>query len=199
MKTFLKTLALILIIVGTEELYAQIGSDVPMLYLNPSPKFNGLGMTGTALPNEDPAGFYYNPAQLGYISQNNIVSFQDYPSDVNWYNHTWLDLKYRNTSFNIGYNFKDLLGGLNLSAGFGYIHSKFDFGNFYIPISTNVLNLVDQYDQYDAYGFGVGIDYYLQFNIGFTFKNILSHLIGYANRASILLMKKTMLLIMAFF
>ena len=72
-------------------------------------------------------GFYYNPAQLGYISQNNTISLQMYPSKVNWFGAVYdNNIKYDNTSFNIGYNFEKLLSGLKLSAGFGYIHSKFD-------------------------------------------------------------------------
>jgi len=183
MKTFLKPIIVLLLLIFAENLAAQGESAIPMLYFNPSPKLNGLGMTGTSLPNDDPAGFYYNPAQLGYISQTNNISLQEYPSNVNWAPNALFfnTIKYRNTSFNIGYNFNKLLNGLNLSAGFGYIHSKFDFGNFYItgPDSPNPLYSIDEYDQYDAYGFGVGIDYFVQFNIGITYKNILSQLAGY--------------------
>jgi hypothetical protein len=179
MKTFFKTSAIILIIVFRNNMFAQGDAAVSMLYLNPSPKLNGMGMVGTALPNDDPAGFYYNPAQLGYISQTNNVSFQIYPSNVDWLGFNFLS--YENTSFNIGYNFKNLLGGLNLSAGFGYIHSKMDWGNFIFtgPDSPTPLYSADSFDQFDAYGFGVGIDYIIQFNIGLTYKNILSHLPAY--------------------
>jgi len=157
MKSFLTTFLLILILASTSNLVAQ-GS----LYLNPSPLENGLGMTGTSLPNEDPAGFYYNPAELGYISQTNNISWQVYPSGANWLGNN-ADIKYQNTSFNIGYNFKQLLGGLNLSAGFGYIHSNYD-------MSSGTL-FSRQDERYNAYGFGVGIDYFVQFNIGITYKN----------------------------
>jgi len=179
MKTFFKTLAIILIFVFRNTIFAQGESAVPMLYLNPSPKLNGLGMVGTSLPNDDPAGFYYNPAQLGYISQTNNVSFQFYPSKLNWLGLNFT--KYENTSFNIGYNFKNLLGGLNLSAGFGYIHSKMNFGNFIFsaPDSPTPLYSADSFDQFDAYGFGVGIDYLVQFNLGITYKNIHSQLPAY--------------------
>jgi hypothetical protein len=103
MKTFPKTLAIFLIIVFKSTVFAQGDAAISMLYLNPSPKLNGLGMAGTSLPNDDPAGFYYNPAQLGYISQTNDISIQFYPSNVDWLGFHYA--KYENTSFNIGYNF----------------------------------------------------------------------------------------------
>jgi hypothetical protein len=180
MKTILKAFVIISIFIFTGKLSAQADAAVPMLYLNPSPKLNGLGMTGTSLPNEDPAGFYYNPAMLGYISQNNTISFQMYPSKVNWLGFNFLS--YENKSFNIGYNLKNLLGGLNLSAGFGYIHSKMDWGKFIFtgPDSPTPLYSppysVDTFDQFDAYGFGVGIDYFVQFNVGISYKKIISQI-----------------------
>ncbi|MEJ2055283.1 MAG: hypothetical protein P8X42_15315, partial [Calditrichaceae bacterium] len=43
----------------------------PILYLYPpSASLNSAGGAFTALPTDDPFGFYYNPAQLGQFSQN---------------------------------------------------------------------------------------------------------------------------------
>jgi len=181
MKTFLKFTVVFIITVLSGNMYAQSEAAIQMLYFNPSPKLNGLGMAGTSSPNEDPAGFYYNPAQLGYISQTNNISFQEYPAGVSWLNNYLGDYKYRNTSFNIGYNFNKLLNGLNLSAGFGYIHSKFDYGNYLVYPNGDRMtyNTVDNYDQYNAYGFGVGLDYFVQFNIGITYKKISSQIGAY--------------------
>ncbi len=113
------------------KIFAQGEAAIPGLYLTPSPKFNAMGMIGTSIPNNDPFGFYYNPAQLGHASQSTNFAFQFYPSKVDWLN--FHSLNYDNTAFNIGYNFKNLLNGLSLSAGFGYIHSKIDYGNLFIP------------------------------------------------------------------
>ncbi|MHB1686768.1 MAG: PorV/PorQ family protein [Ignavibacteriaceae bacterium] len=166
MPTYIKVSLLFLLVLSTAKLNAQYQSALPMLYLNPSPRLNGLGMVGTSLPNDDPFGFYYNPAQLGHYSQTNNLSYQLYPSNVDWLGFNLIT--YRNSAVNIGYNFKKELNGLSLSAGFGYIHSKLDYGPF---IDTG-----DRYDEFNAYSLGIGIDYYVQFNIGITYKNIYSFL-----------------------
>ena len=164
-----------LLIFSVSILKAQIQSAIPMLYLNPSPRLNGLGMVGTSLPNDDPFGFYYNPAQLGHFSQTNNLSYQFYPSNVNWLNLN--RLTYRNSAVDIGYNFKNELHGLSLSAGFGYIHSKLDYGTFtVIGTSLQTPYAYTTYDEFDAYSLGIGIDYYIQFNIGITYKSINSQL-----------------------
>jgi hypothetical protein len=74
-----------------------------------------------------------------------------------------------------------LLKGINLSAGFGYIHSKFDYGNFYVtgPESPTPLSEIDRLDEFNAYGVGVGINYFVQFSMGLTFKQISSNLPAY--------------------
>ncbi len=161
--------------IGNEN-YAQGEAAIPVLELNPSPKFDAMGMVGTSIPNDDPFGFYYNPAQLGYNSRNNNISFQFFPSKVNWLGFN--NVSYNNTAFNIGYNFQKLLNGLSLSAGFGYIHSKSDYGTF---------GVVDNYDEFNAYGIGLGIEYnYIRFNIGLTYKKINSKLGSYIDQNKIL-------------
>jgi len=139
------------------------------LNLSPSPLINGMGMAGAAMHTDDPAAFAFNPAHLGDISQSNTISFQFYPSAEKWPVYVYSTI--RNTSFNIGYNFKNMLNELNLSVGLGYIRSKFDYGTFIKPYKGNWVN-IDNYEQYDLYGLGIGIDYYVQFNIGFTYKAI---------------------------
>jgi hypothetical protein len=149
---------------------AQGEAALSFLALNPSPQQNGLGRTGVSHPNDDPFGFYYNPAMLGYSSQTNNISFQSYPGSVDWFN---LDLlKLNSQAVNIGYNFRKELNGFNLSAGAGFIYSKFSselssFDNF---------NTYNSYDSYNAYGMGVAIDYGILFSIGITFKNVRSKL-----------------------
>ena len=166
----------------TNEVFAQGDAAVPMLYLNPSPKYNAMGMVGTSIPNNDPFGFYYNPAQLGNFSQNNNLAIQIYPSKVDWLNFNLIS--YDNTAFNLGYNFKNLLNGLSLSAGFGYIHSKMDFGPYIMtgPDSPTPIGTFDSYDEFSAYGIGLGIEYdYIRFNLGITYKNINSVLTSQTN------------------
>ncbi|MCL5029650.1 MAG: hypothetical protein M1480_11625 [Bacteroidetes bacterium] len=154
----------------SSNLLAQVTTAVPMLYLDPSPQLNGMGMVGTGLPTNDPFGFYYNPAQIGYNSQANNISLQFYPSKVNWLGLNVVS--YNNIAVNAGYNFKNLLNGLSFSAGFGFIHSKMDYENPFGISPYYPGN--DSYDEFNAYALGVGIDYYVQFNIGLTYKKITS-------------------------
>ena len=64
MKAFLLVFLVFLSFQIGNKVFAQGEAAIPMLYLNPSPKFNAMGMVGTSIPNNDPFGFYYNPAQL---------------------------------------------------------------------------------------------------------------------------------------
>jgi hypothetical protein len=90
--------------------FAQGEAAVPFLLLNPSPSLSAMGSTGTALPTEDPFGFLWNPAQLGYTSQTNNFSYIFYPAKLEWLPAFNLDLELRAIAFNAGYNFKDLIG-----------------------------------------------------------------------------------------
>jgi hypothetical protein len=156
MKLQLFFLSFLLILSLTNLSFAQSS-----LVLNPSTRASGLGWTGVSNPTDDPLGFYYNPALLGHSSQHNNISIEFNPGANKWGN--FADLKYSNYGFNFGYNFKNLLGGLNLSAGAGFIHSNFDFG-------ANER----AYDCYNAYGFGASIDYYILLSVGITYKDIQS-------------------------
>ena len=141
--------------------FAQGEAAVPFLLLQPSPSLSAMGQTGTAMPTEDPFGFLWNPAQLGYTSQTNNFSFIFYPSKLEWLPQLNLDLELKGIAFNVGYNFEDLIG-IPIGFGFGYSNPEFDFGE----LGGN--------DSYNAYSFGLGIDYYVQLNLGYTVKDITS-------------------------
>lgn len=102
---------------------------------------------------------------LGYFGQNNNISMQTYPGSIDWLNLERFD--YNSTAFNLGYNFKNELNGLNLSVGAGYIHNRINFETF---------SGSESYDSYNSYGLGVSIDYYVTLALGITFKNIHSEL-----------------------
>ena len=141
--------------------FAQGEAAVPFLLLNPSPSLSAMGSTGTALPTEDPFGFLWNPAQLGYTSQTNNLSFIFYPSKVDWAPNSYLDMEFKGIALNAGYNFKELIG-FPLSFGFGYSNPEFDYGE------------LGGTDYYNAYSFGLGVDYFVQLNIGYTIKDVTS-------------------------
>jgi hypothetical protein len=155
--------------------FAQGEAAVPFLLLNPSPSLSAMGATGTALPTEDPFGFLWNPAQLGYTSQTNNLSFIFYPSKLEWIPAFNLDLELKGIALNAGYNFKDLIG-FPLSFGFGYSNTEINFGEFIRtgeggpePIGT-----FGAKDYYNAYSFGLGIDYFVQLSVGYTIKDVTS-------------------------
>lgn len=119
-----------------------------------------MGQTGTALPSEDPFAFIWNPAQLGYTSRNNNLSFNFYPSNGEWI-PSFFNYELNSLAFNLGYNLKDIVD-FPLSVGIGYSNVKYNYG------------LAGGRDDCDAYSLGFGIDYYCQFNAGFTYKSITS-------------------------
>ncbi len=155
--------------------FAQGNAAIPFLLLPTSPSLSAMGATGTSLPTDDPFGFLVNPAQLGFTSQQNNLSFLFYPSNVKW---AGIDqLKLSGLALNAGYNFKNLIG-IPLSVGFGFSNPELSYGEFNFtgkgdptPIKT-----VEPKDSYNAYSFGIGIDYYVMFSAGITFKNVSSEI-----------------------
>lgn len=161
--------------------FAQGEAAVPFLMLNPSPSQSAMGATGTALPTEDPFGFLWNPAQLGYTSQTNNLSFIFYPSKLEWIPIWNADLELSSIALNAGYNFKDLIG-VPLSFGFGYSNVKFDYGTFIItdPGGPDPIGTFEPEDSYNAYSFGLGVDYLVQLSIGYTIKDVNSFLADFS-------------------
>ncbi|MBE0572777.1 MAG: hypothetical protein IH618_14645 [Ignavibacteriaceae bacterium] len=154
--------------------FAQGEAAVPFLMLNPSPSQSAMGSTGTALPTEDPFGFLWNPAQLGYTSQTNNLSYIFYPAKLEWLPAFNLDLELKAIAFNTGYNFKDLIG-VPLSFGFGYSNFEVNFGEFVrTDENGNVIGTFEAKDYYDAYSFGLGLDVGVQLSVGYTIKDVTS-------------------------
>jgi len=157
--------------------YAQGEAAVPFLLLNPSPSLSAMGATGTALPTEDPFGFLWNPAQLGYTSQTNNFSYIFYPSKLEWLPAFNLDLELKAIAFNVGYNFKDVIG-IPISFGFGYSNPEFDYGTFYrTDENGNIIGEFEAKDYYNAYSFGLGIYLGVQLSVGYTIKDVTSFLV----------------------
>ncbi len=156
--------------------FAQGEAALPVLTLQTSLPLLGAGWIGTAKPNNDPIGYYLNPAILGYTSQNNHVSLFFMPTKVNWMPNFNLDLTKNTLGFNLGYNFTEL--GLPISVGFGYMHDKMDYGTFNRTSSNgpNIIGQFNSYDSYNVYSLGIGIDYFLLFNFGMSIKPFDSNL-----------------------
>ena len=155
---------------------AQGDVAIPSLGLNPNPQSFGMGMSGVSLPTNDPLGFYFNPAMLGYSSQTNNLAIQFYADKVNWLPGEYSSTTFNNTGITAGYNFGNILKGLNLSAGIGFISTKLDYGPTYYILYDSPGYYFESYDQYNALGIGVSLDYFVNLSIGFTYKSIDSKL-----------------------
>ncbi|GIK60421.1 MAG: hypothetical protein HND39_12020 [Ignavibacteriota bacterium] len=174
MKTTSFLTAIVFLLNFAVKSYAQGEAAVPFLLLNPSPSLSAMGATGSALPTNDPFGFLWNPAQLGYTSQTNNLTFIFYPTPVDWIPSFNLDRELSALAFNAGYNFKDLIG-FPLSFGFGYSNPELNFGTFNRNDENgNKIGEFEAKDYYNAYSFGLGMDYYVQLSIGYTIKNVKS-------------------------
>ena len=176
MKAKIFLISLVSFVFLNNRTYSQGEAAVPFLLIQPSPSLSAMGATGTALPTEDPFGFIWNPAQLGYNSLTNNLSFIFYPSKVEWLPALNAGLELNAVAFNAGYNFEKLIG-FPLSFGFGYSRTNFNYGSFLsgdYPSST-----FEPRDYYYAYSFGLGVDYYVQLSIGYTIKNVTSILLPY--------------------
>ncbi len=158
-------------------MFAQGEGAIPVMTFQTSLSLIGAGEIGAAKANKDPIGYYLNPAILGYTSQNNHASLFFMPSKVDWF-PKWniSDLTKNTYGFNIGYNLSEF--DIPISIGFGYMHDMFNYGTFSRTSSDGpeVIGQYESYDTFDAYSFGIGFDYYLQFNFGMSIKPFESNL-----------------------
>ena len=166
MKTHKLILTAVQFLLATNYLFSQGEAAIPFLVFPVSPAQNAMGATGTSLPTDDTYGFLFNPAQLGYTSQSNNLSFIFYPSKIEWENFNQASLN--GIGLNLGYNFKNLLN-FPLSVGIGFANPEINYGEF-----TTTTGTFEPKDYYYAYSIGAGIDYYLQFYAGITYKSITS-------------------------
>jgi len=173
MKNLIGSLILILTFVLQNVSLSQGEAAIPFLLVPVSPTQTAMGNTGTSLPTDDPYGFLLNPAQLGYTSQTNNLSFIFYPSSVDWLG--WDRLTVSGIALNLGYNFKNLVG-IPLSVGIGFANPEINYGESIrtTPGDPTPIGTFEAKDYYYAYSLGIGIDYYVQFNAGITYKDITS-------------------------
>ena len=151
--------------------YAQ-EEAMSFLLIHPSPDLNGMAGAFTALPANDAFGFYFNPAQLGNFSRESNFSYHFYDGNVDWLpEFTNADLTFRSMAISAGYNFKSLNPGIPVSIGFGYINTNLNLGkSVLMDEHGNFVSVYDSYEKYYGYSIGIGIDYYVRFNIGYSKK-----------------------------
>lgn len=154
-------------------IYGQGEAAVPFLALQQSPLLIGAGQIGAAIPMQEPAGFYYNPAQLGYFSRKNNLAVSFLPNKTVWMPRAF-DISFQTFCATVGYNFGKDKDNIPLSIGLGYIHNKINsvqlLSMTYYP-EFDFSSSNKGYDAFDCFSVGIGYDYYLQFNIGFSIKS----------------------------
>ncbi|QQS35046.1 MAG: hypothetical protein IPM56_12370 [Ignavibacteriales bacterium] len=165
-KTFLA--AAFLSIILSWNIFPQGEAAIPFLMLPVSPSSMAMGGTGTALPNDDPLAVLYNPAQLGFSSRTNNLSFIFYPAKVEWLKNLGFDIELNSYALNLGYDLKNEIG-FPVSVGLGYSRAEMDFGTYYSPAGS-----FNSKDYYQAFSLGVGIDYCVQLSVGYTYKDVTS-------------------------
>jgi len=149
-------------------IFAQDWIVIPSLLNQPSPVFYGAGDIGTAVPMQDPVGFYFNPAQLGYYSQNNNVSIFFMPEKTVLFNSGQVKTTSYSYGATAGYNFKTNGSNTPLSIGIGFLHNRYDYiGDSYPKRAP---------DSYDCISVGAGYENYLIYNFGFSVKSYSSKL-----------------------
>ena len=151
--------------------FAQAWSILNYLSIQQSSLFSGAGQIGAAVPMQDPVGYYYNPAQLGYYSLNNNVSIFFMPGNNTVLNNQTL-FKTTSNSYGMtfGYNFKNDSNSTPFSIGVGYLHTKI------------LSDLLGFHNSYDCLRVGIGYENYFLYNLGFSIKPFAS--IQGANNAS---------------
>ncbi len=154
--------------------FAQGETAMVFLRIHPSPDLNAMAGAFTALPTDDAFGFYYNPAQLGHFSKERNLSYHFYDGNVDWLpQFTYSDLTFRSTAVSAGYNFRKINPDFPISIGLGYINTILNLGtNLWTDENGNPIGIFESYEKYRGYAIGIGIDYYVRFNIGYSKKYI---------------------------
>lgn len=161
---------------GFNNIWAQGESAVPFVLIQPSTQLNGMAGAYTALPTNDTFGSYYNPAQLGYFSQNDNLSHQI--METKWLpTFNFDDLYFKAKGFQLGYNLKNIKSSIPVSIGVGYMRGYLNLGeNVWTDETGTEIGTFDSKEWYDAFSIGIKYSYFADFSIGITYKFIKSKL-----------------------
>jgi hypothetical protein len=173
------SLLLILIfshILPTGQVFGQGEGAIPTLTLQQSPLYIGAGQIGAAIATDDPLGFYYNPAVLGYTARKDHLSFLFMPEETQWFISP---ITYNTYGLNLGYTFKKSESALPLSVGFGFLRNVFDYGNYRSYGINGDITEVESKDSFNSFSFGADFEYYALFNVGLSIKTYNSKIPDY--------------------
>lgn len=178
MKLFFSSLLFVSLLFSSTS-YSQGEGVMPFTTMQQSSLLLGAGQIGVSVPNDDVLGYYFNPAILGYSARKNHVSISLMPDKTIWMkNYQRKDVTFNNYGFNLGYNLRSTKLDLPISIGVGYLHNKFDYGEYYhtTEFSPEIIGESQSYDQFNSFSLGIGINYFIKFNIGVSLKSYESQL-----------------------
>lgn len=154
----MKKFTLIFSLLFASLIFSQGQTAVPFLTFQQSAFLQGTGQTGAAVISEDPLGFYYNPAVLGFTAKSNHISSFFLSNKVDWLG---VGRAFLNSyGINLGYNFEK---EMPVSVGVGFIHNNFDFQ-------------LNEKDSFDGISIGASLNYPVSFGIGISIKKLNSAL-----------------------
>lgn len=165
---------IIFILAFSNIIIAQRLTVVNFLLIHPSPNLNSMVGAYTALPSDDPYGPYYNPAQVAYLGGQNSFTMGFYPSKSEYLpSFNFSNQTYHSVAAAGGYKFIGKNNILPINVGIGFIHTKLDLGeNVWTDENGTVLGSSHSYESYNGLSFGIGIKYYVNIYLGYTFKRI---------------------------
>ncbi|MBD3225629.1 MAG: hypothetical protein GF313_12950 [Caldithrix sp.] len=166
------------LLITISNVFSQGEAAVPFINIQPGPNLNAMAGAFAALPSTDAFGQYFNPAQLGNFGRKRNISYQFYTHKTQWlpvFND--YDLTLRSSALAIGYTLKNIFQNVPVSIGMGYIDTHLNLGeDVWTDENGDYLGTFHSKERYAAYSIGIGIDYYVRLNIGYTFKKIHSKL-----------------------
>lgn len=146
--------------------YSQAFTAIGSLIIPKSVAANGMGGTAGSILSDDPVAVMDNPGQLGAFSLNNFFSASAYTPRVNWLSDVPPPtLTLNSNAFNAGTEIGHFLH-LPFKAGIGIGYSDYRIGGGTVGQGSNDITI------------GLGIDYFVRFGFGYTFRSLTSTSLG---------------------
>jgi len=173
------TVLLVLLAIGQTYAVDSVVGGVPY-----SAESSAMGMCGTAVISTEISSIFDNPSQLGNFARENNFSYNGFLVQAK--HNIWgmdFGLKKMN-SFAVGYNLKNLNTEIPISIGFSILNNEFNYGDIPTAIKDTsgpeggyiTGNTFNSYDKASFYNIAINIDYTVQLNIGYTYKDVKSRL-----------------------
>ena len=154
-----------------------VTTGVPFLLISPSTEANGMGGIMSSGTPASSSAMMFNPAQLGMMSREYSFSSDFYRNVTSWLpsfnlSDLWLN------SYSVIYGMSlDESVPLKPSIGFGFSRVDLNLGEFVrVDEQGNELGRFRGYEYSNNYTIGGSVDVGVQAAMGFTLKQIVSHL-----------------------